>query len=162
MFQALIDRSRAPLDLKTIKTILGSRHRPKCRRRTKRSAEWEVAVERPTYDLTVFKLHCGKLTLKIYTKGERVLRIEAVAHNTTELNCGRSLDKFPEVVFRLKGMLERFADALSCIDQCFIADEIRASSGRVSRRQNHRRRHRSQQGTDAPSRRGADRFVPLT
>ncbi|MBV8134510.1 MAG: hypothetical protein JO121_02555, partial [Deltaproteobacteria bacterium] len=134
MFQALIDRSRAPLDLKTIKTILGYRHRPKCRRGplahgldpwgTKRSAEWEVAVERPTYDLTIFKLHCGKLTLKIYTKGERVLRIEAVAHNTRELNCGRSLDKFPDVVSRLKAILERFADALSCIDQCFIADEM--------------------------------------
>ena len=40
---------------------LGYRHRPKYRRRTKRSAEWEVAVERPTYDLTIFKLHCGKL-----------------------------------------------------------------------------------------------------
>src|SRR5438477_1978048 len=124
VFQALIDRSRAPLDLKTIKTILGYRHRPIYRRRTKRSAEWEVAVERPTYDLTIFKLHCGKLTLKIYTKGERVLRIEAVAHNTRELNCGRSLEKFPEVISRLKAILERFADALSCIDQCFIADEM--------------------------------------
>src|SRR5271169_7124157 len=124
VFQALIDRSRAPLDLKTIKTILGNKHRPKIRRPTKRSAEWEVAVERPTYDLTIFKLHCGKLTLKIYTKGERVLRIEAVAHNTRELNCGRSLEKFPEVVLRLKSMLERFADALSCIDQCFIADDM--------------------------------------
>jgi len=124
VFQALIDRSRAALDLKTIKTILGYKHRPKNRRRTKRPAEWEVAVERPTYDLTIFKLHCGKLTLKIYTKGERVLRIEAVAHNTRELNCGRSLDKFPEVVSRLKSVLERFADALSCIDQCFIADEM--------------------------------------
>src|SRR6202048_3324960 len=124
VFQALIDRSRAPLDLKTIKTILGYKHRPKNRRRTKRSAEWEVAVERPTYDLTIVKLHCGKLTLKIYTKGERVLRIEAVAHNTQELNCGRSLEKFPEVVLRLKSMLERFADALSCIDQCFIADDM--------------------------------------
>src|SRR6267142_1964670 len=124
VFQALIDRSRAPLDLKTIKTILGYRHRPIYRRRTKRSAEWEVAVERPAYDLTIFKLHCGKLTLKIYSKGERVLRIEAVAHNTQELNCGRSLDKFPEVVSRLKGVLERFADALSCIDQCFIADDL--------------------------------------
>ena len=41
------------------------------------------------YDLTIFKLHCGKLTLKIYTKGERVLRTEAVAHNIQELNCGR-------------------------------------------------------------------------
>jgi hypothetical protein len=37
VFQALIDRSRAPLDLKTIKTILGYRHRPIYRRRTKRS-----------------------------------------------------------------------------------------------------------------------------
>jgi hypothetical protein len=124
VFQALIDRSRAPLDLKTIKTILGYRHRPIYRRRTKRSAEWEVAVERPTYDLTIFKLHCGKLTLKIYTKGERVLRIEAVAHNTRELNCGRSLEKLPELVSRLKAVLERFAEALSCIDQCFIADEM--------------------------------------
>jgi len=124
VFQALIDRSRAPLDLKTIKTILGSRRRPKYRQRARRSTEWEVAVERPTYDLTIFKLHCGKLTLKIYTKGERVLRIEAVAHNTRELNCGRSLEKFPEVVFRLKALLERFADALSCIDQCFIADDL--------------------------------------
>jgi hypothetical protein len=124
VFQALIDRSRAPLDLKTIRTIFGYKHRPIYRRRTKRSAEWEVAVERPTYDLTIFKLHCGKLTLKIYTKGERVLRIEAVAHNTQELNCGRSLEKFPEVVLRLKAMLERFAEALSCIDQCFIADDM--------------------------------------
>ena len=124
VFQALIDRSRAPLDLQTIKTILGYRHRPQYRRRTKRPAEWEVAVERPTYDLTIFKLRCGKLTLKIYTKGERVLRIEAVAHNTRELNCRRSLEMFPEVVSRLKAILERFADALSCIDQCFIADEM--------------------------------------
>jgi hypothetical protein len=124
VFQALIDRSRAPLDLQTIKTILGSRRRPRCRPRAKRAAEWEVTVERPAYDLTIFKLHCGKLTLKIYSKGERVLRIEAVAHNTRELNCGRSLDKFPEVVSRLKGVLERFTDALSCIDQCFIADDM--------------------------------------
>src|ERR1700758_5414095 len=124
VFQALIDRSRAPLDLTSIRTILGYRRRPRYRPRAKRSAEWEVSVEKPAYDLTIFKLHCGKLTLKIYSKGERVLRIEAVAHNTQELNCGRSLDKFPEVVSRLKGVLERFTDALSCIDQCFIADDM--------------------------------------
>ena len=34
------------------------------------------------------------------------------------------MDKFPEVVSRLKAVLERFADALSCIDQCFIADDM--------------------------------------
>jgi hypothetical protein len=124
VFQALIDRSRAPMDLKTIKTILGDKGRPKYRPRNMKAAEWEVAVERPTYDLTVFKLHCGKLVLKIYSKGERVLRIEAVAHNIREFNCGRLLDNFPEIVRRLKGMLERFMQALSCIDQCFIGDEM--------------------------------------
>jgi hypothetical protein len=121
VFQALIDRSRVLLDLKTIKTILGYKHRPKYRKR-KKSAEWEVAVEKPAFDLTIFKLHCGRLTLKIYTKGERVLRIEVVVHNTEELRCGRSLEKFPEIVVQAKNILERFMDALSCIDQCFIAD----------------------------------------
>ena len=111
VFQALIDRSRAPLDLKTIKTILGYRRRPKYRR-TKRSAEWEVSVERPAY---------------------RVLRIEAVAHNTRELQCGRSLEKFPEVVSRLKGVLERFANALSCIDQCFIGGEMLPLASQVGK-----------------------------
>jgi len=123
VFQALIDRSRVRLDLKTVKTILGCKHRPKYRARKKRAAEWEVAVERPVYDLTIFKLHCGGLTLKIYSKGERVLRIEAVVHNVRELHCGRTLDRFPEIVCRLKAILERFADALSCIDACFIADQ---------------------------------------
>jgi hypothetical protein len=123
VFQALIDRSRAPLDLKVIKTIFGYRRRPRYRKAKKFSSRWEVMVERPTYDLTIFKLHCGKLTLKIYTKGERVLRIEAIAHNTEELECGRSLEKFPEIVSLLKSILERFVNALSCIDQCFIADE---------------------------------------
>jgi hypothetical protein len=83
VFQALIDRSRARLDLKAIKTILGYKRRPKYRSRKKCAPLWEVAVERPTYDLTIFKLHCRNLTLKIYTKGERVLRIEAIAHNTS-------------------------------------------------------------------------------
>jgi hypothetical protein len=122
VFQALIDRSRVLLDLKTVRTILGGKHRPKYRSGKKRAAEWEVAVERPTYDLTIFKLNCGSLTLKIYTKGERVLRIEAIAHNTRQLGCGRELEKFPEIISCLKAVLERFAEALSCIDPCFIAD----------------------------------------
>ena len=124
VFQALIDRSRVLLDLKTVRTILGYQHRPKYHKRKKKSAEWGVAVEKPAYDLTIFKLHCGRLTLKIYTKGERVLRIEVVVHNTEELRCGRSLEKFPEIVAKAKRILHRFMDALSCIDQCFIADRL--------------------------------------
>jgi hypothetical protein len=123
VFQALMDRRRAPLDLKTIKTILGDKHRPKYRTRKGKSAQWEVAVERPPYDLTIFKLHCGRLTLKIYTKGERVLRAEAVAHDTGELDCGRSLERLPAIVTALQGMLGRFLDAVHCVDRCFISDE---------------------------------------
>ena len=123
VFQALIDRSRSRLDLKKVKTILGYQRRPRYHKRKNWVAEWDVTVERPAYDLTIFKLHCGKLTLKIYTKGERVLRIEAVLHNTEELHCGRSLERFPRLVTDLKGILERFMNALSLIDQCFISDE---------------------------------------
>jgi hypothetical protein len=78
-----LGRRRARLDLKAVRTILGCKRRPKYRSRKKRAAEWEVAVETPAYDLTIFKLHCGGLTLKIYSKGERVLRIETIAHNTS-------------------------------------------------------------------------------
>lgn len=124
VFQALIDRSRVRLDLKTVRTILGYQRRPRYHKRKNKSTEWEVTVEKPTYDLTLFKLHCGKLTLKIYTKGERVLRIEVVVHNTEELRCGRSLEKFPEIVVQAKSILERSMEALSCIDQCFIADRM--------------------------------------
>ena len=81
-------------------------------------------VEKPAYDLTIFKLHCGKLTLKIYTKGERVLRIEVVVHNTGALHCGRSLEKFSQILILARDILQRFMDALSCIDQCFIADSM--------------------------------------
>jgi len=48
------------------------------------------------------------LTLKIYTKGERVLRIEVVVHNTQELRYGRSLEKFPDIVRESERILERF------------------------------------------------------
>jgi len=122
VFQSLIDRTRKALDLDQVKTIFGCRKRP-CWRKL-RQARYGVVVETPTYDLTVFKVHFGKLTLKIYTKGERVLRIEVIVHNTKELSCGRSLPDFPKIVFMLRGMLERFLQVLHCMDACFIADDL--------------------------------------
>src|ERR1017187_7522479 len=44
-----------------------------------------VVLETPAWDLTVFKVHFGLLTLKGYTKGARVLRFEAITHNTRQL-----------------------------------------------------------------------------
>ena len=72
----------------------------------------------------MFKLHFGRLTGKAYTKGERVLRFEAIAHNTAELRCGRMIEKFPEIVTRLAGIAERFATALDCVDTGFLDDGI--------------------------------------
>jgi hypothetical protein len=124
VFQALLDRTRRRMDLRAIKTILGYQRRPRYRpRRGKPEPTWEVTIERPVYDLTIFKLHCGRLTLKIYTKGERVLRIEAMAHNTQALG-RRALAEFPKLVTELKTILERFIEALVCIDRCFIGGEL--------------------------------------
>ena len=105
-----------------LRTVLGAAQRP--RRTRRRSLMIEAAIETPTYDLTVFKLRFGRLTGKAYTKGERVLRFEAIAHNTAELRCGRMIEKFPEIVTRLAGVVERFATALDCVDTGFIRDAI--------------------------------------
>ena len=64
------------------------------------------------------------MTLKGYTKGEHVLRFEAIVHNTKAPGVGRVLDKFPEIVARLAGTLERFCTTLDCVDVAFIPDGI--------------------------------------
>jgi hypothetical protein len=122
VFQGLIDRTRARLNVKHLKTIFGAKARPH-RDRKGKSPQVGIAVETPTYDLTIFKLHFGKLTLKGHTKGERVLCFEAHVHNTRELGCGRLLAKFTQIVSRLKKMLEAFLDHLHCVDSWFIAPD---------------------------------------
>ena len=122
VFQGTIDRTRSLLDVRTLKTIFGYKKRPS-RTKNQKAPRCEVVVERPAYDLTVFKLHFGKLTAKMYSKGERVLRIEVIVHNTKELHCGRSLPKFSQIVLRLKEILNRFLNALRCIDMAAISDD---------------------------------------
>ena len=122
IFQGLIDRTRSRLDVKRLKTIFGKKRRPHWNRKGK-PPRLEVVVETPQYDLIIFKIHFGKLTLKVYTKGERVLRIEAIVHNTKELRCGRVLDRFPIIVARLHQILERFMDNLYCMDAAFVSDD---------------------------------------
>ena len=123
VFHGIIDRTRAPLNIKTIKTIFGYKHRPFYKDRQGKRPRIEAVVETPVYDLTIFKVHFGKLTVKIYSKGERVLRIEAVAHNTKDLRCRRKIDKFSEITDSLKAILERFVGVLNCIDTAFIDDK---------------------------------------
>jgi len=122
IFQGLIDRTRARLNVKRLKTIFGVKSRPH-RDRKDKAPRLEVVVETPAYDLTIFKLHFGKLTLKVYTKGERVLRFEAIVHNTKELRCGRLLERFPQIIARLQQILEQFLNNLYCMDASFISGE---------------------------------------
>jgi hypothetical protein len=65
-------------------------------------------VQAHSYDLTVFKIKWGNLTLKIYDKGSRVLRIEVVVHNAKELRSGRMLERFPTLLQRMRDILVRF------------------------------------------------------
>ena len=69
-----------------MKTIFGFRHRP--RQKLKRGGtgpEVVKEVQAQGYDLTVFKVRWGNLTLKIYDKGGRVLRVEVVVHTDQSL-----------------------------------------------------------------------------
>lgn len=120
VFDTVVDRTRSRLDVPRLRTIFGAYARP---RRTRiASSHIEAAIETPTYDLTIFKVHFGRLTAKAYTKGERVLRFETIVHNTAELNCGRVLDNFAHIITRLATMTERFCTALDCVDITFIPD----------------------------------------
>lgn len=122
LVEALIDRTRTRLDVKWLKTIFGSKRRP-FRHQGHKQPRLEVVTERPTYNLTVFKIHFGKLTLKLYTKGANVLRGEVIVHNIQALKTPRSLPNFPDIVAQLKAILCRFLDHLHYIDHCFIADD---------------------------------------
>ena len=105
VFQALIDRSRVRLDLKTVKTILGCKRRPKYRSRKKRAAEWEVAIETPAYDLTIFKLHCGSLTFKILIESA-----QPVAHDKHGTNTVALISSCPEGASFLQRSLRKSVD----------------------------------------------------
>ena len=51
-------------------------------------------------------------------------RFEAIAHNTAELRCGRMIEKFPQIVTRLAGIVERFATALDSVHPGFLGDGV--------------------------------------
>jgi hypothetical protein len=143
MFDRIVDRTRSRLDVPTLRTLFGAKQRPspspspspsrsRSRSRSRSgsgsgsselSLQLAAMIETPRYDLTMFKIHFGLLTLKAYTKGERVLRFEAITHNTKQLRCGRILEKFPEITHRLAGMVERFTTALDCVDVSFLPED---------------------------------------
>jgi hypothetical protein len=118
VYQGLIDRTRRLLDVPRLKTIFGRKHRP--HRDRAGGGRLEKSLDRSTYDLTVFKLHFGKLTLKLYDKGDRVLRVEVIVNNIAELRCGKRLEKLPGMLARLQQMIVEFLGVVQAAHLSFL------------------------------------------
>ena len=118
-FDELIDRNRSKWDLTRLKVVFGRKNRPRCRAGSK-PPRLQVDLETPVYPITTLNVHFGRLGVKMYTKGESVLRIEATAHNTKALNCPRGLINFPSIVSQPGDMVDRFLTHLHCSDISLI------------------------------------------
>jgi hypothetical protein len=81
-------------------------------------------IETPRYDLTLFKVHFSELDAEgLYQRRTRAaLRSGRIQHHTAALRS--RLDRFPEIITRLAGMVDRFATTLDCVDVTFIGDGL--------------------------------------
>ena len=123
VFQKLIDRTRAPLDIKTLETIFGRRHRQPTKKRQRagrRGYEITKEVDASSWDVTVWRVRWGAVVLKVYDKSGRVLRVEVKVLNTAGLGCGKGLDKLGEQLECMQGMLERFLASLQAAHVAFL------------------------------------------
>lgn len=136
VYQGLIDRTRRLLDVPRLKTIFGRKTRPY---KTKAgTGRLEKIIDQSVHDLTVFKLHFGKLTLKLYDKGDRVLRVEIIVNNIEELRCGKRLEKLPGMLERLQAIVVEFLGVVQAAHLSFIdgqqLDALATPSVRGTRR----------------------------
>lgn len=119
VYQNLITLTRERLDIDRLKMIFGGRKRPyRC---TNRSAP-EVRIQTPEYNLTIFKIHFGKLTVKLYDKGERTLRAEVVVHNAKALGCKRGVEFFDGIIIKLQELIKSFLDNVEYAHAALIDD----------------------------------------
>ena len=123
VFQGLIDRTRRHLDVPKLRTLFGYKTRPHHRQGNKPLRMARV-LDQPAYDLTVFKVHFGPLTLKLYDKGARVLRVEAIAHNVKGLRCGKSVEKLPIMLDKLQRMVIDFLNVIQAAHHSFLPDGV--------------------------------------
>jgi len=141
VYQKLLDRTRAPLDLKALKTIFGVRYRRLRRKQRPGHSEPEVSKEVQRlgqHDVTVFTLRWGNLVLKIYDKGERVLRVEVKVLNSKALKVGKLLEKLPQMLARMQQMLVRFLGVVQAAHVSFIDAGQFESWAQPSQRGNRR------------------------
>ena len=125
VYQSMIERTRRLLDVDKLKTIFGWKHRPhRVHHGAPRAVRIERIVDETAYDVTVLKVHFGRLSLKIYDKGERVLRVEAIVHNVKDLRCGRILEKLPIMLAKLQRMTIDFLNVLQAAHCSFLEERL--------------------------------------
>jgi hypothetical protein len=137
VYQGLIDRSRQYLDVPKLCTLFGYKNRPH-HRQGKKSKRLQRILDQTAHDLTVFKLHFGPMTLKLYDKGPRLLRVEAIAHNTKALRCGKVLEKLPIMLNKLQDMAIGFLNVVQAAHRSFLPDDALDSLIKPSQRGNRR------------------------
>ncbi len=131
LYHRVIDQTRRTLTPRTIRTIFG-------KARTCYRKRLEVRIDALHHDVIVVKVRYGTMTLKLYNKDGRVLRIECISANTSHLGVGRSLERFPRMVAALRASTVAFLNQLHAADQAFLdygtLDTLRQSTTRGSRR----------------------------
>ena len=124
IFNSILDRSRSLLDIKQLKTIFGRKRRPHRKKaHSTHPITEECRFERPTYNMSIFKLRFGPVTLKLYTKGEALLRSEVMVNNVRRLHKRYSLANASALFSYLRGVLYRFLNQLAGIASAFVHDE---------------------------------------
>ena len=123
VFQKVLDRTRAPLDIKTLETIFGRRHRQPTiskQRAGRSAAKVSKEIDHRDWDTTVLRVRWGNLLLKMYEKGGSVLRVEVVVQNTTDLKCGKGLERLGDHLAKMRELLLRFLGAVQAAHKSFL------------------------------------------
>lgn len=143
LYNGLIDRNRARLGVKEVKTIFGVRGRPHQRLRSANEPRGPrdtafKTVRELEHNLSVFKLQWAHSTLKIYDKGARLLRIEAVEHNVKKTKSRGRLECWSEITSGLGERVVRFVNTMEFLDHGMVDggrfEQLRKPSQRGERR----------------------------
>jgi hypothetical protein len=77
LFDRICDRTRARLDIPALRVLFGMKNRPHSNRAAGPPAQ-DIVTGKPQYGLAWFRIRSGLLQLKACTKGEHILRFEAL------------------------------------------------------------------------------------
>src|SRR5215831_15656972 len=109
VMEALVDRNRVRLDVKTLKTILGRKQRRYSSRRRKLE-DWHITVERPGRRCTAsrgYGAECGRTQMRTF--GGEVRAVGTAIESHSGAFCGGSV--LPVSLFHFGWHAERFANS---------------------------------------------------